>query len=130
MAEKLSLLTELIKLAKIDKKHRDEEYRFMVAMAALMEVETDVLNGLFTEYAEFVPPKFEVDRILQFQKLVLLANVDLEVDQREIKMLKLAGLKMGLNGEAVNRVLDEMHKYEKGLVPAQRLIEIFKTYHN
>jgi hypothetical protein len=130
MKEKLSILTELIKLAKIDKQFRDEEYRFILRIAELLEVDKKQLDNLFTKYVDFTPPPLEFDRILQFQRLVLLANFDWEVNEAEINMLKKAGLKLGLNLNAVDIVLQEMKKHEKGIIPSDKLIEIFKVYHS
>ncbi len=130
MREKLSILTELIKLAKVDMEFGDEEYQFLQVIANLLEIEKEQLDSLILEYVEFTPPPLEVDRILQFQRLVLLANVDMKLDSSELNMLKKAGLKLGLNLEAVEIVLTEMKKSKNGMVPADRLIKIFKVYHN
>ena len=130
MKEKLSILTELIKLAKVDMKLGDEEYQFLQVIANLLGIEKEQLDSLILEYVEFTPPPLEVDRILQFQRLVLLANVDMKLDSSELNMLKKAGLKLGLNLEAVEIVLTEMKKSKNGMVPAGRLIKIFKVYHN
>lgn len=130
MKEKLSILTELIKLAKVDMKLGDEEYQFLQVIANLLGIEKEQLDSLILEYVEFTPPPLEVDRILQFQRLVLLANVDMKFDSSELYMLKKAGLKLGLNLEAVEIVLTEMKKSKNGMVPADRLIKIFKVYHN
>ena len=130
MREKLSILTELIKLAKVDMEFGDEEYQFLQVIANLLEIEKEQLDLLVLKYVEFTPPPLEVDRILQFQRLVLLANVDMKLDSSELNMLKKAGLKLGLNLEAVEIVLTEMKKSKNGMVPADRLIKIFKVYHN
>ena len=130
MKEKLSILTELIKLAKVDMKLEDEEYQFLQVIANLLEIEKEQLDSLILEYVEFTPPPLEVDRILQFQRLVLLANVDMKLDSSELDMLEKAGLKLGLNLEAVEIVLAEMKKSKNGMVPVDRLIKIFKVYHN
>jgi len=130
MKEKLSILTELIKLAKVDMKLGDEEYQFLQVIANLLEIKKEQLDSLILEYVEFTPPPLEGDRILQFQRLVLLANVDMKLDASELDILKKAGLKLGLNLEAVEIVLTEMKKSKNGMVPADRLIKIFKVYHN
>ena len=130
MEEKLSLLTELIKLAKSDHKHRQEEYEFLHTLSQLIEVDRKVFERLFEQYADFKPPRLEFERILQFQRLLLLANVDLEVDSSELTFLKKTGLKLGLNPMAVDNVLTEMTKYETGNIPINKLIEIFQVYHN
>jgi uncharacterized tellurite resistance protein B-like protein len=130
MEEQLSLLTELIKLARIDTDIRDEEYRFLHRISEMLQIPEEDFKILFEEYAEFSPPPFESDRILQFQRLVLLANVDLQVKSEEVEFLKLAGIRLGLSPYAVDCVLEEMKKNEYGLIPPERLIRIFQIYHN
>ena len=130
MNEKLSILTELIKLARADDQIKNEEYKFLHAMTRLLKIDESQLDTLFTKYIDFTPPPLEVDRILQFQRLVLLANVDLEIVSTEIKMLKEAGLRLGLNSDAIENVIIEMKKHKNGIVPTNRLIEIYKVYHN
>jgi hypothetical protein len=130
MNEKQSLLIELIKLAKVDKEFHEKEYAFLVEIARLLGIEKPKLDELFEKHIEFAPPKLEFGRILQFQRLILLANVDLKVESSELKLLKETGMKMGLNPKAIENVLDEMKKHENGLIPPDKLIDIFKIYHN
>ena len=130
MKEKLSILTELIKLAKADQEFRKEELDFLLAIARLLKVDETQLEALFSEYIEFSPPPLEFDRILQFQRMVLLANVDLKLDSNEMKMLREGGLRLGLNADAIENVLIEMNKHEHGIVPSEKLIDIFRVYHN
>jgi hypothetical protein len=40
--------------------------------------------------------------------------------------LKETGMKMGLNTKAVENVLDEMKKHKNGMIPPDKLIDIFK----
>lgn len=130
MKEKQSLIIQLIKMAQVDDQVRDEEYTFMTTMAGFMGVSKEQLDALFDEYIEWDPPTVEVERIVQFHRLVLLANVDLEVSSAERDMLIRAGHKLGLHPQAVENVLSEMGDHDRGMVPQDRLIEIFKVYHN
>jgi len=130
MNEKLSILTELIKLAKIDKKHGDEEYDFLKLIAASLLVPMDQLDDLFSKYSDCDPPSFETDRITQFQRLILLANVDMEADSRESELIKEAGLRLGLRTEAIENVLAEMRMHGRGMIPEDKLMAIFKVHHN
>ena len=71
MDEKLSLLTELIKLSRCDNEVREKEYDFLLSIAQSLQVSKENFDGLFDEYIEFTPPESEFDRILQFHRLVL-----------------------------------------------------------
>jgi hypothetical protein len=130
MKEKLSLLTELIKLASCDKQIREKEYDFIMVIAERLGIDKLTCDKLFADYIEFTPPKSEFDRILQFHRLVLLMNIDQNIKDEELNFVKNLGIRMGLNPLATDKVLVEMHKYPGKLVPSDRLIEIFKEQYN
>jgi hypothetical protein len=95
-----------------------------------MGVTPDEFTRIFNENIEFTPPKLEVDRILQFQRLILVMSVDGFADKKEQQFVKELGVKMGLNPLAIQTVLSEMHNYPNNMLPPERLIEIFKSFHN
>lgn len=128
--ERLSLLSELIKMAKADNEVREVEFQFLLAIASQMGVTKDDFKALFEQYIEFNPPKIEFERIVQFQRLVLLMNVDLVIDEDEIEYIKDLGIRMGLHPMATNEVLKVMNEYENKVIPPDVLIGIFRTYHN
>ena len=125
-----SLLAELIKVAQADNDVRDIEFQFLLTIAAQLGVTVDDFKILFEQYIKFMPPKLEVDRIVQFHLLVLLMNVDLETSHLEIKYIKEAGIRMGLNPLAIEQVLNEMNSFPNKIIPPERLLEIFQLYHN
>ena len=128
--EKLSLLTELIKLARTDKELRDEEFNFLYAIARQLEITDEEFKGLFNKYIEFTPPKSELDRIVQFQRLILVMNVDRHVSEVELNHVRDIGIRMGLQPNATNELLKRMNDYENGVIPPEVLISIFQTQHN
>ena len=130
LAEKLSLLTQLIKLAKADKQERDLEYDFLLILAERLGVDKEQFDQLFADYIEYSPPPLEADRILQFHRLVLLMNIDGESHKSEKRFLQMTGVVMGLNPVAVTAILEEMRSHENMVIPPDRLIEIFKVHHN
>jgi len=130
MKEKLSLLTELIKLARCDHKVREQEYNFLLTIAQSLHVSKEDLDSLFDQYIDFTPPESEFERILQFHRLVLLMNVDKETSELEVGFLKDIGIRIGLNPMATNRVLAEMNLYPDKIIPPDKMIEIFKDQYN
>jgi hypothetical protein len=130
MKEKLSLLTELIRLASSDKTIREREYDFMLAISERLGISRAEYDKLFTANIEFTPPKSEFDRILQFHRLVLLMNIDQEAHRKELQILRDLGIRMGLSPLATEKVLTEMHNYEHKLIPAERLVAIFREQYN
>ncbi len=79
MNEKLSLLKQLIILAQADNKVNNQEYNFILRIAKMLLVSQEELDSLFEKQIEYSPPKSEFERIVQFYRLVLLANVDLHL---------------------------------------------------
>lgn len=130
MKEEINLLIQLIKLAEVDQNLRETEYDFLLQCAKLLGVDRNEFDVLFAEHIDFTPPSLETDRILQFYRMVLLANVDLELNPEEVIFLREAGFKLGLNPDAVENVFMEMKKHKNGMIPTNRLIEIFKVHHN
>ncbi|WP_268223720.1 TerB family tellurite resistance protein [Sinomicrobium oceani] len=128
--EKLSLLADMIALARSDGKIKAIEYRFLLVVAEQLGITKHTLDKLFTTQVESVQLKPESERILQFHRLVLLMNIDHSSSVLEIEKIKELGIRMGLNPLATNKVLDIMHQYPDKIVPPQVLIEIFKTYYN
>ena len=130
MKEKLSLLTELIKLARCDHKVREQEYIFLLSIAQSLDVSKEDFDSLFETYIEFTPPESEFERILQFHRLVLLMNIDKETSDLEVEFLKDIGIRIGLNPMATNQVLAKMNDYPNKVIPPEKLIEIFKEHYN
>lgn len=128
--EHLSLLKELIKLAKADEDVREIEFEFLLVLAQQMGISKDDFIKLFEQYIEFHPPKLEHERIIQFQRLILVMNVDQNMNQDELDYVRQLGIRMGLHPSATDEVLKIMNNYENKVVPPEKLIEIFKTFHN
>ena len=128
--EKLSLLSDLVKLARSDNDVRDVEFNFLLSIASQLGVTKKDFLDLFEQYIEFNPPKLEFDRIVQFQRLILLMNVDMYVDEEEVRYIKDIGIRMGLHPLATEEVLLRMNDFKNKIIPPEKLLEIFRTFHN
>ena len=130
--EKLSVLSQMIAFAQADtdRSIKDEEYDFLLAVASQIGVSKKEFDHLFDHPAPYVQLQPESQRIVQFHRLLLLMNVDQAIEEKEIEMLHVLGLKMGLNAQAIDKTLEVMHSYEDKLIPAKVLLDIFKTYYN
>ena len=128
--EKLSILSEMISFAKIDNKIKESEYDFLFSVAQQLEVSKKTFDSLFNTDVEHVIPKSQSDRLVQFNRLVLLMNVDENQEPNEVKRIYDIGLKMGLPPGAIQQVLTIMHKYPNKIVPPNMLIAIFKAHYN
>jgi hypothetical protein len=130
MNEKLSILSELIQLAKTNKEIHDNELGFIKAIATGFGIDEARLGELFDHPVPFDPPAKDGDRIIQFHRLVLLMNVDRDASADELKAIKLAGILLGLNPLAIQEVLEGMYNYPNHVIPPNELIQIFMKYHN
>jgi hypothetical protein len=128
--EKLSLLSQLVKLARADKEVKESEFQFLWSIAKQLEISEDEFKRVFEQYIGFEPPEMEMDRIVQFHRLVLLMNIDQEIDDEELVQIKNLGMRMGLHPLAIAEVLDTLHQYPNNMMPPDKLISIFRAFHN
>lgn len=128
--EKLSILSEMISFAKVDNTIKQAEYDFLFNVAQQLGVRKTVFDGLFKTKAEYVVPKSQADRLVQFNRLILLMNIDDTQELIEIRRLHDIGLSMGLPPSAIQQVLSIMHKYPNKVVPPEVIISIFKAHYN
>ncbi|MBC2839945.1 TerB family tellurite resistance protein [Robiginitalea sp. SC105] len=129
--EKLSILSEMISFARVDRAIRDAEYDFLLGVSEQLGVHREDFDSLFENKVDKIIPKTQADRILQFHRLVLLMNVDSSNGHPdEIRKLHKIGLRMGLRPSAIEQVLSIMHQYPDKIVPPDVLIGIFKAHYN
>ncbi len=128
--EKLSILSELISFARVDYKLKEDEYDFLLSVAQLMNIKKTSLDELLQQTVEISVPKSQIDRIVQFHRLLLLMNIDNEQHKKEIEKLHNIGLWMGLPPSAISQVLEVMHQYPNKAVPPDVLFTIFRAHQN
>lgn len=128
--DKLSVLSELIDFARVDYKIKESEYDFLLSVANLLEVKKSSLDDLLKQEPSTKKPSTELEKIVQFNRLLLLMNIDDEQHKKEIERLHNIGLWMGLRPSAIGQVLEIMHEYPNKVVPPQVLINIFKAHQN
>ena len=130
LKEKLSILSEMIAFARVDNTLKQSEYDFLFNVAQSLEISKKEFDALFQEEANHVIPKSQADRLVQFNRLILLMNVDNNNNLKEIERLHDIGLRMGLPPSAIEQVLSIMHKYPNKIVPPEIIINIFKAHYN
>ncbi len=128
--EKLSILSELIAFARVDYTLKEDEYDFLLNVANLMQVKKTSLDELLNNTIEISTPKSQLDRIVQFHRLLLLMNIDNEQHKKEIEKLHNIGLWMGLPPGAITQILEVMHQYPNKAIPPNVLLDIFRAYNN
>ncbi|GAA0872098.1 hypothetical protein GCM10009117_12450 [Gangjinia marincola] len=128
--EKLTVLSEMLQLAKADQRLDERELEFIRVVAKRLGISSQEVRELNEKPSTGVPIKFEANRIVQFHRLVLLMNVDGIVSPEEKEHLYHLGLDMGLRKEAIDEVFEVMQNYEYGIVPSSVLINVFKRFYN
>ncbi|MFT5735758.1 MAG: hypothetical protein ACJAU2_001072 [Maribacter sp.] len=128
--EKLSILSEMISFAKVGNSIKQVEYDFLFNVAQQLGIRKTVFKDLFKTKSEHVIPKSQAARLVQFNRLILLMNVDDSQELNEIRRLHDIGLAMGLPPSAIQQVLSIMHKYPNRVVPPEVIISIFKAHYN
>jgi uncharacterized tellurite resistance protein B-like protein len=128
--EKLSLLSEMIAFARIDKTLKEIEYNFLLGVAKQLEITRDDFDYLLDNLVTHINLKSHSERIVQFHRLVLLMNLDQDISKKELVRLYNFGLRMGLSHESISKVLDLMESFPNKIIPPDFLIDIFKIQYN
>lgn len=128
--EKLSLLSEMIAFAKVDRKPQKTKHSFLFGLAKQLEISREDFNYLIENPINYDNLRSHSERIVQFHRLALLIQVEQERTSTEINKLYNYGLKMGLNHESITKVLYLMDGFPNMVVPAEVLIDIFKVQYN
>ena len=130
MEEKKSIISELIQLSKVDGHVSENETGLIKQVGNMIGLQDFEMLDLFKHPVKFKPETSHLDRIVQFQRLVLLANVDEKLTSEEIEHLKKMGLRLGLNPKAVTEVLVRMKDYPNNVIPPNDLLDIYKKHMN
>lgn len=128
--EAKSMLSEMISLAKADNQITEAEFQFLMSMAAQFGFSVDDLHDIMEQPVDFDPPSNEFDRIVQFQRLILLMNIDLNNSQEERQFIVNSAMRLGLPPNATNLIIEKMSQYPDKVIPPDELISIYKTHHN
>jgi len=128
--DKNALISDLIILAKADEKITPQEYDLILRLAKRMGVTKRKVKVLLQNPVVSKPIFSELKRITHFHKLLSLMNVDGEVHEKEIIVLRNFGLKMGIRPGAINQILIKMNEYEDKIIPTQELLNILRAHYN
>lgn len=128
--EKLSLLSEMIAFAKTEDSLTQVEYNFLLGVARQLEISQEDFDYLINNPVSYIPLRSHSERIVQFHRLILLLNISQNITNTKLIKIHNFGLRMGLNHDAINKVLDLMNSFPNNIVPPDVLIDIFKTQYN
>ncbi|WP_136667097.1 TerB family tellurite resistance protein [Flavobacterium sp. H122] len=123
--EKISLLSEMIAFAVIDGELHDREYDFLKMVSEELHIDKETFLALFKKRNEFEVIKDEFHRILHFYRLALLMHCDGVLHEHERIAINEIGINMGLNPNAMKRVLHLMEQSPDQMVDAEVLLGAF-----
>lgn len=128
--EKLSLLSEMIAFAKNNEVEGAVEYNFLLGVAQQLNISKEDFEYMIQHPIDYKHLKSHSERVIQFHRLVLLMNEDLEPTRKEVITIYNFGLRMGLSHESITKVLYLMEGFPNRMVPPDVLIDIFKVQYN
>ena len=128
--EKISLLQEMIAFALIDGQLHDREYDFIEMIAQELEIDKATYLSLFEKKEQKTVIKDEFSRICQFYRLALLMHVDGVLHENEEIKINEIGINMGLNPNAMKKVLHLMKKSPSRMIDATVLMTAFQEQLN
>lgn len=128
--DKISLLSEMIGFAIIDGVLHDREYDFLLMVSQELQIEKAAFLELFHKRDEIKVIKDEFHRILHFYRLALLMHCDGVLHHRERVAINEIGINMGLNPNAMKRVLGLMEQSPDQVVGAEVLLGAFQEQLN
>jgi len=128
--EKISLLSEMIAFAVVDGELHDREYDFLLLISQELEIDKATFLELFEKRNVHKVIKDEFQRILHFYRLALLMHCDGVLHERERIAINEIGINMGLNPNAMKRVLHLMEKSPDQMVDAEVLLGAFQEQLN
>ena len=128
--ERISLFRDLIEVATVDGMQDQMEMDFLNQIGKMMGLTLEEQQSAWNLKREKVYPSNEMERIVQFQRIILMMHVDAKVTEAEINLVEHLGFKLGFNSETIRRVLDEMRKHPNGLIPSDTMLDLFKINHN
>ncbi len=123
--EKLSLLHQLVKMAKADSVFKTVEHKYLVEIAQLLEVSLDQLEDIIGDNVVHILPKTHNDRIKQIYRLTVMMMIDGIVTVEEVAVLKEYAIELGLRPEAIEVMIRRMQSNKGGMLLLKDLQEIF-----
>lgn len=128
--EKISLLSDMIAFAIVDGELHDKEYDFLLLISQELRIEKAAFLDLFRKRDKIIPIRDEFQRIIHFYKLALIMFCDGVIHISENNAIHQIGIKMGLNPDAMNRIIALMVSSPNKMIEPEKIICAFQEQHN
>jgi hypothetical protein len=130
--EKLSHISDLIRISKIDGDESHMELNFINYVADRLGVSRKEVQDIYQGKLniKFKTPKHENQVIDQFHRIVLLVGIDKMITKEELELCFQLGVKMGLNYNAIMEVLKKTMSNPAFIMQKKEMEGIFNKYRN
>lgn len=127
-----NLVALLFKLSKEDQGTGVIERNYILYVAGELGIELHQVEEIEKDIESFGMeiPENEMQRMTILYYLLFLIKVDSEVSEKEIKMVKEFGFKLGFRSRLVDELTGLMKEYEGQKVPQEAMLEKIRKYHN
>ncbi|MCW2119892.1 excinuclease ABC subunit B [Flavobacterium sp. 7A] len=129
--EKKNLLLDMIAYATVDGELDKKEFDFLFLLANTLDIERGGFMELFYKGTTLKLLKDQSVRILQFYRLAILMQKDGILFMKDATAIKQFSIHMGVNLDAVKKVLKKMKIAPDTQISINELLRIFKDveYH-
>lgn len=127
-----NLIALLFKLSNEDSGTGKIERSYIDYVAQQLGVEKHQVEEIEKEFQQYEMeiPDSEMQRMTILYYLLFLIKIDSDVSEKEIKMIKEFGFKLGFRSRLVDELTALMKEYEGQEVPQEAMLEKIKKYHN
>ncbi len=127
-----NLVALLFKLSKEDNGMAKIERSYIDYVANQLGIENVQVQEIEQNFESFGMeiPENEMQRMTILYYLLFLIKIDSDVSEKEIKMVKEFGFKLGFRARLVDELTSLMKEYEDKEVPQEAMLEKIKKYHN
>ena len=124
--ERISILSELIEMAKSDDVLKKTEYDFILDVSKELNLDMETVENLIKNTTAKNFKRTLKDSIYQLHRLIVMMNIDGHQHHLEVERLQVIGLRMGLKPSVILKVIEEVNKYPGKVVSAETLFSFTK----
>ena len=128
--QKLSLLRQLVNMAKADKIFKFVEFKYLADIAEVLGISARQLDEIIDNDVMAPLPEKNLDRVRQLYRLSIMMMVDHIISKEEMILLKDYALQLGLTAEGVDEMIKKMHENKGGMLLDEDLLNIFSLESN
>ncbi len=123
--QKITLLKQLVKMAKADGVFKFVEFKYLTEVAEMMGISAAQLDAIIEDDTLSTLPHTKVEKARQIYRLAIMMEIDHKVAFAEKKMLKDMAVILNLHPDGVDKMLVAMKQNKGGMLLNDELETIF-----